>query len=72
MESAALRPVLADRPLRCEHRNVAGTVHGHLARLMPYHFILLPNQAFFNRRENIVEPLFCTIHFRFVKLNLSL
>src|SRR5262249_16278942 len=33
---------------------------------------LLPNQAFFNRREKIVEPLFCTIHFRFVKLNLSL
>jgi hypothetical protein len=36
------------------------------------HSILLPNQALLNRREHIVEPLFCTIHFRFVKLNLGL
>ena len=55
-----------------ERRNVAGAVQGHLARLMPYHSILSPNQAFFNRREDIVEPLFCTIHFRFVKLDLNL
>jgi hypothetical protein len=38
-----------------------------LAPLVP-----LPKQAFFNLREKLVEPLFCTIHFRFVKLNFSL
>ena len=32
----------------------------------------LPKQAFFNLREKCAEPLFCTLHFRFVKLNLSL
>ena len=32
----------------------------------------LPKQAFFNLREKFVKPLFCTIHFRFVKLNLTL
>src|SRR6516225_4376399 len=31
--------MLADRSLRCAHRNVAGAVQGHLARLMPYHSI---------------------------------
>jgi hypothetical protein len=32
----------------------------------------LPKQTFFNLREKCAEPLFCTLHFRFVKLNLGL
>src|SRR4029077_10814615 len=32
----------------------------------------LPKQAFFNLREKCAEPLFCTLHFCFVKLNLGL
>ena len=32
----------------------------------------LPKQAFFNLREKCAEPLFCTLHSCFVKLNLSL
>ena len=32
----------------------------------------LAKQPFFNLREKFVEPLFCTIHFSFVKLYLSL
>ena len=32
----------------------------------------LAKQPFFNLREKFVEPLFCTIHFGFVKLYLSL
>ena len=32
----------------------------------------LPKQAFFNLREKCAEPLFCTLHFRFVKLDLGL
>jgi hypothetical protein len=36
------------------------------------HLESLAKQTFFNLREKFVEPLFCTIHFSFVKLNLSL
>jgi hypothetical protein len=39
---------------------------------LPLSFPALPQQAFFNLRENLVKPLFCPIHFRFVKLNFGL
>jgi hypothetical protein len=39
---------------------------------LPLSFPPLPQQAFFNLREKLVKPLFCPIHFRFVKLNFGL
>jgi hypothetical protein len=44
---------------------------GHLRNIVCPLF-LLPKQAFFNLREKCAEPLFCTLHFCFVKLNLGL